>query len=62
MSRHMLSHRDKGTPLYERLGKQGSHAIGAPVVRRLGSHVDGNAMAVRGWKRSAALSVCDGEH
>ena len=27
MSRHMLSHRDKGTPLYERLGKQGSHAI-----------------------------------
>ena len=52
MSRHMLSHRDKGTPLYERLGKQGSHAIGA-----LGSNVDCTAMAVRGWKRSAALSV-----
>jgi hypothetical protein len=33
----------------------------APVVRRLGSNVDCNAMAVRGWKRSAALSVCDGE-
>lgn len=32
MSRHMLSHRDKGTPLYERLGKQGSHAIGALVA------------------------------